>query len=223
MLRVAVSKRRPPLCHRPQIACSEIAAARTHSPSSTPTSALGPSANRPPSKRASHTPVTLRVSRLMDFTEIYPQSSPSRLLQSRKPVSAHRKGRQAHRASRTHPADHRLWQVEQSPAPTSSEPPRITHIGWSCDTEFVLAACAKHAFVRVCQLRDETWSATIEAGVEGLVNAVWAPDGRHILCFSEWGLRLTVWSLVTGLATYIQYPNASDRGQHLLVISSKRI
>jgi hypothetical protein len=104
----------------------------------------------------------------------------------------------------------RLWQVEPN-ASSGSEPPRITQVGWSCDSEFVLAACAKHGFVRVGQLRDEAWVARIEAGVEGLSNAVWSPDGRHILCFSEWGLRVTVWSLVSGQATYIQYPNSPDR------------
>jgi len=86
-------------------------------------------------------------------------------------------------------------------------------------------------------MRDEEWSARIEAGTEGLLRAEWAPDGRHVLCFSEWGvshnihspifcssfhrlrsqLRVTIWSLVAGIATYIQYPLHTDRGTHLYV------
>lgn len=88
----------------------------------------------------------------------------------------------------------------------------ISHAGWSCDSEYLLAASAKKGIVEVFKLRDENWNARIEAGVEGLLKAEWAPDGRHILCFSQWGLRVTIWSLITGNATYIQFPIHPDRG-----------
>lgn len=65
----------------------------------------------------------------------------------------------------------------------------ISHIGWSADSEYILAACAKRGVVHVLKMRDDTWHAKIEAGAEGLVKAEWAPDGRHILCFSDWGVR----------------------------------
>ncbi|KAI0034262.1 quinon protein alcohol dehydrogenase-like superfamily [Vararia minispora EC-137] len=116
----------------------------------------------------------------------------------------------------------RSWQVDLTPSPSRvatstgsrrpSEPMSITHIGWSSDSEYVLAACAKLGVAHVFCMRDEQWHASIEAGAEGLVKAEWAPDGRHVLCFSEWGLRVTVWSLLTGNATYIQYPVHPDRG-----------
>jgi len=70
---------------------------------------------------------------------------------------------------------------------TSAESP-ISHVGWSCDSEYILAACAKRGVVHVFKLRDEEWSARIDSGAEGLVKAEWAPDGRTILCFSEWGV-----------------------------------
>ncbi|KAI0004214.1 YVTN repeat-like/Quino protein amine dehydrogenase [Russula compacta] len=88
----------------------------------------------------------------------------------------------------------------------------ISHTGWSPDSEYVFAACAKLGLVYVFRMRDDEWTAHIETGAEGLTRAEWAPDGRHVLCFSEWGLRVTVWSLVTGIATYIQYPLHPDRG-----------
>ncbi|KAJ7706304.1 WD repeat-containing protein 8 [Mycena rosella] len=88
----------------------------------------------------------------------------------------------------------------------------ISHIGWSCDAEYVLAASAKRGVVRVAKIQDENWIARIESGIEGLVKAEWAPDGRTVLCFSQWGLRVTVWSLVTGTATYIQFPLHPDTG-----------
>ena len=64
----------------------------------------------------------------------------------------------------------------------------ITHAGWSCDSEYILAACARRGVVHVYKLRDEEWSARIDAGTEGLTKAEWAPDGRSILCFSAWGV-----------------------------------
>ncbi|KAI0631635.1 WD repeat-containing protein 8 [Trametes polyzona] len=120
----------------------------------------------------------------------------------------------------------RTWLLDPTPTPTSAALASsskhkgraedtshwITHAAWSCDSEYVLAACAKTGVVSVFKLRDEAWSARIEAGSEGLVKAEWAPDGRTVLCFSEWGLRVTMWSLVTGAATYIQYPIHPDRG-----------
>ncbi|KAF6766529.1 WD repeat-containing protein 8 [Ephemerocybe angulata] len=94
----------------------------------------------------------------------------------------------------------------------------VTHVGWSCDSEYILAACAKRGVVHIFKLRDEEWSGRIDAGAEGLVRAEWAPDGRTVLCFSEWGLRVTLWSLVTGTATYIQYPVHPDKGMPTSVL-----
>ncbi|KIY50586.1 WD repeat-containing protein 8 [Fistulina hepatica ATCC 64428] len=88
----------------------------------------------------------------------------------------------------------------------------ITHIGWACDSEYIFAACARQGSVHVFKLQDEEWSCRIDTGVEGLVKVEWAPDGRSILCYSEWGLRITIWSLVTGQSVYIQYPLHPDRG-----------
>ena len=43
----------------------------------------------------------------------------------------------------------------------------ITHIGWSCDSEFVLAACARKGVVHLYKLRDEEWHGRIDSGAEG--------------------------------------------------------
>jgi hypothetical protein len=68
----------------------------------------------------------------------------------------------------------------------------ITHSGWSADSELLLAACAKRGRVAVFKMRDEEWSANIEAGAEGLVKAEFAPDARSVVCFSEWGVSRVV-------------------------------
>ncbi|KAF9056497.1 WD repeat-containing protein 8 [Panaeolus papilionaceus] len=129
----------------------------------------------------------------------------------------------------------RSWLLDPTPSPTQaaltsskSELPKkssqaaastvthpddwITHLGWSCDSEYILAACAKKGVVHLLKLRDETWEGRIDAGAEGLVKAEWAPDGRTIICFSDWGLRISIWSLTSGTPTYIQFPIHTDKG-----------
>lgn len=94
----------------------------------------------------------------------------------------------------------RTWQIGESDDTTESVQPKasssshaanawITHAGWSCDSEYILAACAKRGVVEVFKLRDENFNARIDCGAEGLAKAEWTPDGRSVLCFSEWGVR----------------------------------
>lgn len=81
----------------------------------------------------------------------------------------------------------RTWLVDPSPSPTqalftnktdskqkshsnpsTSQPDFwITHIGWSCDSEYILAACAKRGVVHLLKLRDEEWYGRIDSGAEG--------------------------------------------------------
>ena len=81
-------------------------------------------------------------------------------------------------------------------APANSSSLSITHAGWSCDSEYILAACAKRGVVEVFKLRDESFNARIDCGAEGLVKAEWTPDGRSILCFSEWGVRPSTFVII---------------------------
>ncbi|KAH9486624.1 WD repeat-containing protein WRAP73 [Psilocybe cubensis] len=81
----------------------------------------------------------------------------------------------------------RTWLVDSSPSPTQSalislnskqkfhtsnssniNPDSwITHVGWSCDSEYILAGCAKRGVVHLLKLRDEEWSGRIDSGTEG--------------------------------------------------------
>lgn len=137
----------------------------------------------------------------MDFTEIYKQTGG---LVSFSPgahfiLTAVSDRVIVRRADTFHIA--RSWLVDALPSATANASTRrqlpehadlpataITHIGWSCDSEYVLAACAKAGIVHVFRMRDEDWRTKIEAGAEGLVKAEWAPDGRHVVCFSEWAV-----------------------------------
>lgn len=132
----------------------------------------------------------------MDFTEIYKQTAS---LVAFSPgahfILAAVQDRLIVRASATLQIT-QTWLVDPNPSPANTKLAStatndlgwITHAGWSCDSEYLLAACAKNSVVHVYKLQDEEWSARIESGTEGLVKAEWAPDGRNILCFSEWGV-----------------------------------
>ena len=86
------------------------------------------------------------------------------------------------------PSENNPTQAGRTDPKNANSSPWISHAGWSADSEYVFAASVKTGVVNVYKLRDESWSATIEAGAEGLAKVEWAPDGRSILCFSEWGV-----------------------------------
>ena len=78
----------------------------------------------------------------------------------------------------------RTWKVDTSPSPTqaalttfkakpstSTTPAAsdtwISHVGWSCDSEYIFSACAKRGVVHIFKLQDEEWNGRIDSGAEG--------------------------------------------------------
>ncbi|KAJ3294247.1 WD repeat-containing protein wrap73 [Borealophlyctis nickersoniae] len=88
----------------------------------------------------------------------------------------------------------------------------VQQVAWAPDSDLVLCASFKLGLIQVFSLRDEGWTAKIDEGVAGCTAVEWTPDARHLLSFSDFQLRITVWSLTTKDAYYIQYPKFSDRG-----------
>lgn len=41
------------------------------------------------------------------------------------------------------------------------------------------------------------WQCRIREGMAGMVRALWVPDARHIVTFSDFNLHMSVWSLST--------------------------
>ncbi|KAI9014635.1 hypothetical protein BC832DRAFT_589137 [Gaertneriomyces semiglobifer] len=88
----------------------------------------------------------------------------------------------------------------------------IQDVSWSPDSELILCASYKLGHIQVWSMKDEAWTAKISEGLGGLTNVQWAPDARHIMSFSDFQLRLTIWSLVTKEARYLQYPKYTNKG-----------
>ncbi|KAG5462395.1 MAG: hypothetical protein BJ554DRAFT_5286 [Olpidium bornovanus] len=65
----------------------------------------------------------------------------------------------------------------------------VQAVDWSADSRLVLCASFKLGAVNVWSLEDASWSAKIDEGAAGLTSVRFAPDGRHVLCFSDFQVR----------------------------------
>eukprot|EP00842_Homolaphlyctis_polyrhiza_P006033 jgi/Hompol1/6430/HPOL_002895-RA len=88
----------------------------------------------------------------------------------------------------------------------------IQDIGWSPDSCYLFCVSFRLATIQLFSIQDESWTAQIDEGLAGCVAVRWTPDGRHLMSFSDFQLRITIWSLCTKEAFYLQYPKFSDRG-----------
>ncbi|KAG6818038.1 hypothetical protein H0H87_009193 [Tephrocybe sp. NHM501043] len=74
---------------------------------------------------------------------------------------------------------------------SNSNPPQeawISHLGWSCDSEYILAACAKRGVVHLKKLQEEQWTGRIDCGAEGNTVATFSPERDPGL-----GIRCVAW------------------------------
>jgi WD40 repeat protein len=61
----------------------------------------------------------------------------------------------------------------------------IQDIQWCQDSNYILCASYKSGAVHVWSILDEKWTAKIDEAVAGMVKCRWAPDGRHVLTWSD--------------------------------------
>ncbi|ORY45197.1 YVTN repeat-like/Quino protein amine dehydrogenase [Rhizoclosmatium globosum] len=85
-------------------------------------------------------------------------------------------------------------------------------VAWAADSQLVAVASKAKKCAQIWSIVDPDWKCCIDEGVSGLSNILWSPDARHLLVFSDFQLRITVWSLVSKEAVYIQYPKYSNKG-----------
>lgn len=148
----------------------------------------------------------------MDFTEVY-KANAALFSPDCRYVLVVADSRVVVRQANTFQITH-TWPLESIPTMTSSNGAGSSRTvasandtvqcGWSTDSRYLFAATpsgqgkdARNAApcVQVFDVLDKKWSATISIGVEGLSKCIWAPDGRSLLCFSEWGVSAVVYNL----------------------------
>ncbi|CAG8588720.1 12576_t:CDS:10 [Acaulospora morrowiae] len=88
----------------------------------------------------------------------------------------------------------------------------IQSLEWSPDSTLVLAANFANGEIVIRDVNDPTWKRNIREGPAGLMNVKWNPDSRSVMCFSDFQLRITIWSLITNKGYYIQDPKYHNKG-----------
>ena len=83
---------------------------------------------------------------------------------------------------------------------------RIDRMEWSPDGLYVACLLLMRAAVQVFCVADIQWRCRINEGVAGLVSVKWSPDSRHIILESDFGIQLSVWSLMAGTSQLIMHP-----------------
>ncbi|CED84716.1 Uncharacterized conserved protein WDR8, contains WD repeats [Phaffia rhodozyma] len=100
------------------------------------------------------------------------------------------------------------WSSSSSSSPALSSPrpkgpPEVTHLSFSPFGDKILAFCARPGVAFVFDLKDPGMSeedgveAMLEGGVEKLTRVEWikSGNGKGLLAWSDFGLRLTIWNL----------------------------
>ena len=72
---------------------------------------------------------------------------------------------------------------------------QISSVEWSPDSNFVMVCMYSRACIQVFSIEDKLWSCRINEGCMGIVAALWCPDSRSIVTFSDFHLTMVVWSI----------------------------
>ncbi|PVV04594.1 hypothetical protein BB560_000908 [Smittium megazygosporum] len=92
--------------------------------------------------------------------------------------------------------------------------PYINHISWSPNSKLVLTANFSESKVHIWTIVDDSKSyiAAFADQAQGILAVRFSPMCDSILSWSEYKLRLTIWSLSDGSQKYIQYPKHIGKG-----------
>lgn len=97
---------------------------------------------------------------------------------------------------------HEVFQVYQSID-------KIEKLEFSPDSEYILCALYSRNAIQVFSLKDPEWKCRINESVAGVISAAWCPDSRTVLTESDFGIQLSLWSLVDSTNAVISLPKPS--------------
>ena len=83
---------------------------------------------------------------------------------------------------------------------------KIERLEWSPDGQYVLCVMLLRGSVQIFSVADSSWRCRLNEGVAGLISARWAPDSRHVILESDFGIQLSIWSLLNGSSQLIMHP-----------------
>ena len=88
----------------------------------------------------------------------------------------------------------------------------IDKIVWAPNSKTILSSCFKRGVSQIWTVQSSSCACKLEEGSSGLVDAVWCPDSKQLLTWSEFGVRINVWSLNHKTVSYIQNPKLNSAG-----------
>lgn len=77
---------------------------------------------------------------------------------------------------------------------------------FSPDSAYLLCAFLARGAIQCFSIADPDWKCRINEGVSGFINAFWMPDSRGVITVSDFGIQLTVWSLLDSTSHIISNP-----------------
>eukprot|EP00903_Cladosiphon_okamuranus_P005994 g5914.t1 len=86
---------------------------------------------------------------------------------------------------------------------------KIEALEWASDSDLLLCAMYKRSLVEVVSVSRPNWQCRIREGMAGMVRALWVPDARHIITFSDFNLHMSVWSLSTRQMHTVRQPKTA--------------
>lgn len=100
---------------------------------------------------------------------------------------------------------------------------KIDKIEFSLDSEYLLCGVYTRSTVQVFSLANPQWRCRINESIAGIVSVTWAPDSRHIIIESDFGIQLAIWSLLENTSYIIHSPKLnclafSDCQRYLLIL-----
>ena len=87
---------------------------------------------------------------------------------------------------------------------------KVETMQFSPDSEYLLCGMFARCAIQVFSMADPGWKCRINESVAGVTFATWAPDSRHILVLSDFGIQLAIWSLIESMSYLITSPKTES-------------
>ena len=88
----------------------------------------------------------------------------------------------------------------------------IDKVIWSPNSTMVLTSCYKRGVSQIWSIQSSSCISKLDEGSSGLVDGTWCPDSKQVLTWSEFGVRINVWSLNHKRVSHIQNPKLNSNG-----------
>lgn len=107
---------------------------------------------------------------------------------------------------------------------------KIDKIRFSPDSNLIFAQQINRSCVQIFSLKDFSWTCRINEGSIGIFDTHWFNDSQRIIVEANFGINLSVWSLIDSSQSIITYPkniiencdkkilNFSSCGKYMVVL-----